>query len=97
MAAIDKETAELEKEATIVQGEAKSAAKKLLQQATAEKFKLAIEAFGSGEAYNMWVFANSLPSDIKLNLFYAGQGTFWTDLNSFMPAMMGKQMQTNSK
>ena len=97
MAAIDKETAELEKEATIVQGEAKAAAKKLLQEATAEKFKLAIEAFGSGEAYNMWVFANSLPSDIKLNLFYAGQGTFWTDLNSFMPAMMGKQMQTNSK
>ena len=33
---------------------------------TADKFRLAVEAFGTGEAYNNWVFASSLPKDIKL-------------------------------
>lgn len=93
VATIDRQTAELEKEATIVQGQAKADAQRLLQEAQAGKFKLAVEAFGSGEAYNLWTFANSLPTDLKLNLVYAGQGTFWTDLNNFLPAVVGKQMQ----
>lgn len=97
VATVDRETAEQEKDAQILQGQAKANAQRMLQEAQAQKFKLAVEAFGSGEAYNLWVFANSLPSDIKLNLVYAGQGTFWTDLNNFVPAMLGKQLQQNEK
>ncbi len=96
-ATVDRQTAEQEKNAQIMLGQAKSQAHRLLQEAQAQKFKLAVEAFGSGEAYNLWVFANALPSDIKLNLVYAGQGTFWTDLNNFVPAILGKQLQQNEK
>jgi regulator of protease activity HflC (stomatin/prohibitin superfamily) len=92
VAAIDKETAELEAQAQVIAGEAKSDAEKLLQEAQADKFRLAVEAFGSGEAYNSWVFASNLPPDIKLDLFYAGEGTFWTDLQG-VSGLLGKQLQ----
>lgn len=92
-AAIDKETAELEAQANVLLGQAKADAEQALQEAKAAKFKLAVEAFGTGEAYNQWVFASGLPDDIKLNLLYAGQGTFWTDLQGFVPTLMGKQIQ----
>jgi regulator of protease activity HflC (stomatin/prohibitin superfamily) len=93
VAAIARETAEIEKEATILLGEAKAKAKKLNEEAKAEKFKLAVEAFGSGQAYNQWVFAQGLPEDIELNLLYAGEGTFWTDLKGFGEAFLGKQLK----
>lgn len=93
VAAIDKQTAELEAQATIVRGEAESGAEKLMQQAKAQKFQLAVEAFGSGQAYNQWVFATGLPTDIKLNMLYAGQGTFWTDLKGFNEVLLSRQAQ----
>lgn len=92
IAEIDKETAELEAQATIVLGEADSGAKKMLEQARAEKFKLAVDAFGSGEAYNRWVFATGLPDDLELNMLYAGEGTFWTDLTRFNDVLLGRQL-----
>jgi len=92
VAAIDKETAEFEAQATVIAGEAKNEAEKVLQEAKADKFRLAVEAFGSGEAYSNWVFASNLPNDIKLDLFYAGPGTFWTDLQG-LPALLGKTIQ----
>lgn len=91
VAAIDKEVAKLESEALVVLGEASAESRKLMEQAKAEKFKLAVEAFGSPQAYNKWVFANGLPDDMELNLFYAGEGTFWTDLKGFTETMIGKQ------
>jgi hypothetical protein len=90
IAAIDKETAELDAQASVTLGEARAQAKKLQEQAKAEKFKLAVDAFGSGEAYNQWVFATGLPEDIELNLLYAGEGTFWTDLKGFGDVMLGR-------
>jgi len=91
VAAIDKDTANLEAQATILKGEADSTAQQLLEEAKAGKFDLAVKAFGSGEAFNQWVFANGLPENIKLTLFYAGQGTFWTDLKGFNDILLGKQ------
>ena len=61
--------------------------------AKAEKFQLAVEAFGSGSAYNQWVFATGLPDDIRLKLLYAGEGTFWTDLKGFSETLLGRQAQ----
>lgn len=93
MAAIDRETAELERQATVAIGQAEATAQQLMQEARANRFKLAVAAFGSGEAFNQWVFATGLPDDIQLQMLYAGEGTFWTDLKGFTETMLGKQVQ----
>lgn len=93
VAKIARDTAEIDKEATITLGEATANARKLAEQAKANKFQLAVEAFGSGQAYNQWVFAQGLPEDIELNLVYAGEGTFWTDLKGFSETLLGKQLK----
>ncbi len=80
-AAIERETAELESEAEKVRGEAENKGKQMIEEATADRFRLAVEAFGTPQAYNNWIFATGLPDDIKLQLLYAGEGTLWTDMN----------------
>ncbi|MFT7618358.1 MAG: regulator of protease activity HflC (stomatin/prohibitin superfamily) [Planctomycetota bacterium] len=92
VAKIDRQVAELESQATVVRGQAGAESEKMLQEAKADKFGLAVKAFGSGEAYTRWVFASGLPKDIKLQLLYAGEGTFWTDLKGFTETMLGKQL-----
>jgi regulator of protease activity HflC (stomatin/prohibitin superfamily) len=96
VASIARQTAEIEKESTILLGQAKANVQKLIEEAKANKFQLAVEAFGSGQAYNQWVFAQGLPTDIQLNLLYAGEGTFWTDLKGFGEAFLGRQLQQQS-
>jgi len=81
-ASIEKETAELESQAKLGMGKAENDGKTLVEQAKANRFKLAVEAFGSAGAYNNWIFANTLPDNIELKLFYAGEGTLWTDLKN---------------
>ena len=61
------------------------------------RFKLAVGAFGSGESFNQWVFATGLPDDIQLQMLYAGEGTFWTDLKGFSETMLGRQVQEQRK
>jgi len=97
-AQVDREVAQLEAEATVLLGQAVADSTKMMEEARASKFRLAVEAFGSGEAYNSWVFANGLPEDIELDLIYAGEGTFWTDLKGFNETMLGRQVkQSNGK
>ncbi|MBX3443375.1 MAG: band 7 protein [Planctomyces sp.] len=93
LAKIDRETALLDQQATVVLGEAEAKSQKMLEESKASKFQLAVDAFGGGTAYNQWVFANGLPSDIELRFLYAGEGTFWTDLKGFTETMLGRQMQ----
>jgi len=97
VAVIDKGTADLDAQATILVGEADAGAKKLSEEAKADKFRLAVEAFGAGDAYNQWVFATGLPEEIELKLLYAGEGTFWTDLKGFTDVMLGRQVQEARK
>ena len=80
VAAIDKETAELEAQAVEILGKAEQDGKRLEEEAKADRFRLAVQAFGTPNAYNNWFFATNLPDDVKLNLLYAGQGTLWTDM-----------------
>lgn len=80
VAAIVKETAQLEAEAERVRGEAENEGKRMVEEATADRFRLAVAAFGTPQAYNNWVFASGLPDDVKLQLLYAGPGTLWTDM-----------------
>ncbi len=81
VAAIEKETASLEAEAETVLGEAENKGKQMSEEATADRFRLAVEAFGTPRAYNNWIFASGLPDDVNLQLIYAGQGTLWTDMD----------------
>ncbi|MGQ0636064.1 MAG: SPFH domain-containing protein [Planctomycetaceae bacterium] len=97
VAAVDRQTAEFERQATIALGQAQAEAQRLMEQAQANRFKLAVGAFGSGDAFNQWVFASGLPDDIQLNLLYAGEGTFWTDLKGFTDVMLGRQAQESQK
>jgi hypothetical protein len=81
IAAIRRDTAQLEADAERVLGEATNKGKQLVEQATSDRFRLAVEAFGTPQAYNNWVFATGLPDDLKLQFLYAGPGTLWTDLD----------------
>lgn len=94
VATIARQTAGVLAQAKLVEGEADATVKKLTSEAKAQKFALAVQAFGSPDAYNQWIFASSLPADVKINFLYAGPGTFWTDLKSFQDAAAGKIMQT---
>ena len=81
VAAIEKETEELKAQAATILGEATNEGKKMVEEAKADRFKLAVEAFGSAKAYNDWFFATNLPAEVDLNFLYAGEGTLWTDMN----------------
>ncbi|MFN9974412.1 MAG: band 7 protein, partial [Phycisphaerae bacterium] len=52
VAAIARETAELEAQASITLGKSKAGAQELEAEAKSELFALAVNAFGSGAAYN---------------------------------------------
>lgn len=91
VAAVDRQTAELLAKAEVVLGEADASSTRLVEESRAGRFRLAVEAFGSGEAFNQWVFASGLPDDIQLDMLYAGEGTFWTDLKGFSETMLGRQ------
>jgi regulator of protease activity HflC (stomatin/prohibitin superfamily) len=94
VAQIARKTAELDAEASITLGKANAGSKQLEAEAKSELFKLAVESFGSGSAYNQWVFASGLPEDVDLNLFYAGEGTLWTDLKGFSDVMLGQEAKS---
>ena len=87
VAKIDRDTADLDAKKTVMIGRAESGAKQLSAEATADKFRLAVQAFGSPGAFNKWEFAEQLPENLELNLFYAGEGTLWTDLDSITPTL----------
>lgn len=87
IATIDLQTAGLDSQKTVLLGRATAEAKKLAAEATSDKFRLAAEAFGTTEAYNKWEFAEQLPETLDLKLFYAGEGTLWTDLKNITPTL----------
>ncbi len=97
VAAIARKTAEFDAEASVTLGRARAEAKQQLAESTSELFGLAVDAFGSGSAYNQWVFATGLPKDIQLDLFYAGEGTLWTDLKGLTDVLMASEAQKNAR
>lgn len=89
-AEIDANTAEIQAQITTTIGEAEAKKKELANQAEAERYKQYVQTLGGPDAYNRYIFAEGLPSDMKLGIFYAGPGTFWTDLKGFEQVMLGK-------
>jgi hypothetical protein len=82
-AVIEKETAALNAAATRVLGEATHKGEQMVEEAKADRFRLAVEAFGTPGAYNNYIFAEGMPEDVDLKLLYAGDGTLWTDYDNF--------------
>ena len=87
VAAIDKQIAEIEAQKTEQLGKATAEAEQLMKEAQSQKFDLAVKAFGDAGAYSKWQFAENLPENIQLQLFYAGEGTMWTDLKNITPTL----------
>jgi hypothetical protein len=89
-AEIDAKTAAVEAQATKVLGEASAEKTRLSREAEADRFRQYVKALGGPGAYNKYVFAEGLPDDLRLGVFYAGPGTLWTDLKGFEQTMLGK-------
>jgi SPFH domain / Band 7 family len=89
-AEIDAKTAIIEAQTTRVLGEAKAQSVKLAKEAKAERLQLLVKAIGGPDPYERYIFAEGLPPDLKLGIFYAGPGTLWTDLKGFEQTMLGK-------
>jgi regulator of protease activity HflC (stomatin/prohibitin superfamily) len=89
-AEIDAKTAAIQAQITTTMGEAEAKKTELANQAEAERYRQYVQTLGGPEAYNRYVFAEGLPVDMRLAVFYAGPGTFWTDLKGFEQVMLGK-------
>jgi hypothetical protein len=90
IAEIDAKTAAIAAQSTTVLGQASARSTELLREAEADKFRLYVKALGGAEAYNRYAFAEGLPSTLRLGVFYAGPGTFWTDLKGIEQTLLGK-------
>jgi hypothetical protein len=90
MAEIDAKTAAIAAQSTTVLGQASARSTELVREAEADKFRQYVKALGGAEAYNRYVFAEGLPSTLRLGVFYAGPGTFWTDLKGIEQTLLGK-------
>ncbi|HLH27341.1 MAG TPA: hypothetical protein VKW77_00415, partial [Acidimicrobiales bacterium] len=89
-AEIEARSAAIEARTTKLLGEAKATSVKLAKEAKAERFQLLVKAMGGADSYGRYVFAEGLPADLRLGIFYAGPGTLWTDLKGFEQTMLGK-------
>ena len=89
-AEIDAKTATIQAQITTTMGQAEAKKVELANQAEADLYRQYVETLGGPEAYNRYVFAEGLPIDMRLGIFYAGPGTFWTDLKGVEQVLLGK-------
>jgi regulator of protease activity HflC (stomatin/prohibitin superfamily) len=86
----------LEAERTELLGRAAADAKKLVATAKGDLHRLQMAVFrGDGESFLRYTLSQTLNPGLRLRLFQAGAGTFWTNLgdktmNLFLPAPAGK-------
>jgi hypothetical protein len=85
VAKIEQEMALLESETTRVMGKAKAQVEQLKNQAEADGKRMMVQAFGNGNSYNLYTFAESFAPE-SIRLIFAGEGTFWTDLSRLQDA-----------
>ena len=90
IAEIDAKTAAFAAQTTTTLGQAAARSIELVREAEADRFRQYVKALGSPDAYNRYVFAEGLSPNLRLGVFYAGPGTFWTDLKGFEQTLLGK-------
>ncbi|GJM26777.1 MAG: hypothetical protein DHS20C16_31920 [Phycisphaerae bacterium] len=82
IATIQQEIALLDAKRTEILGQARADVEKFKNQAEADGYRMLVDAFGGGRAFNLYTFANDFKPE-SIRLFFAGEGTFWTDLKGF--------------
>jgi regulator of protease activity HflC (stomatin/prohibitin superfamily) len=83
IARIRAQVAQLDAQRTQILGKADADVLRLKNDAQAQGDKMLVDAFGSGKAYNAYIFAKNFnPTDLKL--IFAGPGTLWTDLKTWV-------------
>jgi len=80
VATIQQQVAQLEAKRTEILGQSKADVEKMKNEAEAKGYEMLIQAFGSGYAYNLYTFAENFKPE-SIQLFFAGEGTLWTDLS----------------
>jgi SPFH domain / Band 7 family len=92
VAAIEFQVAELDAQREQILGKAAADVERMKNESEARGAELLVEAFGSPQSYNLYIFAkNFQPTDLRL--IFAGPGTFWTDLKSFEQVGAGKILE----
>ena len=74
------EIARLEAQRERLLGKSMADVEEMMQKAGSDELAQNIAALGTPEDYALYIFAKSLPDDIRIFLRYAGEGTLWTDL-----------------
>ncbi|MDO8630885.1 MAG: SPFH domain-containing protein [Phycisphaerales bacterium] len=80
VATIQQKVAQLEAQRTEILGRANADVEKMKNESEAKGYEMLVNAFGSGYAYNLYTFAENFKPE-SIQLFFAGEGTFWTDLS----------------
>jgi SPFH domain / Band 7 family len=93
VAQVERQIAELDAETKRQLGKAEARSAERMNSADADGRRLMIEAFGSGRAYNLFTFAENFAPE-RITLFYAGDGTFWTDLTRMQDAAALEVLQS---
>ncbi len=93
VATIQEEVARLDAQRIEILGQANADVDKMAQQAEADGYRLLVGALGSGSAYNLYTFAENFEPE-SIQLFFAGDGTFWTDLSRFEEAGAAKILRS---
>lgn len=96
VAGIRQEVAALAAKRVEILGQANADVARLKNEAEAKGYEMLVGAFGGGEAYNLYTFAEKFePQEIRL--FFAGDGTFWTDLSRFEEVGAGRLLKPTAK
>jgi hypothetical protein len=82
VAKIELQIANLDAKRTEILGKAGADVERMKNEAEAKGAKMLVDALGTPQAYNQYIFAKNFePTDLRL--IFAGPGTFWTDLKTF--------------
>jgi regulator of protease activity HflC (stomatin/prohibitin superfamily) len=88
--------AALEAQRIEILGQAQADVERMKKEAEATGYELLIKAFGGGQAYNLYTFAENFKPE-SIRLFFAGEGTFWTDLSRFQDLGSATMLQRSSE
>ena len=96
VATIQEEVARLDAQRIEILGLANANVDKMQNQAEADGYKLLVNALGGGRAYNLYTFAENFQPE-SIRLFFAGNGTFWTDLSRFEEVGAARLLQPDEE
>jgi hypothetical protein len=92
VAKVELQIAQLDAQRQQILGKAEADVNRLRADAEAKGAKMMVDALGTAQAYNNYIFAKGF-EPTELRLIFAGPGTFWTDLKSFQDIAGSKLLQ----